>query len=251
MRIVFLAVDDEFAGIMQKYIYEAHPEWIVGSVIADSPIYKKSKVSAAIFVLRRCGLIYAIEMFRMKVVRKVMRRSPVATPSKLARAHGVELWVSSNINNDASRAKLSAWAPDFIVSTNFNHYIGQKVRSIATAGTWNVHKSLLPHYRGMAPTFHALLNGETEVGITIHRIAEGFDTGDIIAQRRVAIEEEDGVYELNLKTSEAGGRLLLELFESSEPAAVQSVPQPAGDWPNYSYPTPGQVREFLRKGCRF
>lgn len=251
MRIVFLAVDDEFAGSMQRHVYAAHPEWIFGSIVADSPIYKKNKFTAAMFVMRRCGLIYGTEMFRMKVVRKVMRRTPVATPSKLARAHGIELCVRANINDEESLSKLKCWSPDVIVSTNFNHYIGQKVCEIARAGTWNVHKSFLPAYRGMAPSFYALLNEEKEAGVTVHRIAKGFDTGDIIAQQRVAIDGQDGVYDLNLKTSEVGGRLLLDVLERGDPALVEAVPQPAGDWPTYSYPSRAQVRQFLQKGCRF
>ena len=70
MKIVFLAVDDEFAGLMQKYIYDKHPEWIVGSVISTCPIYKKSRVGAALFVVKQSGFTYFAEMVRMKLWKK-------------------------------------------------------------------------------------------------------------------------------------------------------------------------------------
>jgi methionyl-tRNA formyltransferase len=251
MRIVFLSVDDEFAGSMQRFVYEMHPEWIVASVISTCSIYKKSPLGAMLFVLRRSGLRYGAEMFRMKVVRRLARRQQMQTPSQLAHRHGVQTFSSGNINDAESVRRLTAWSPDLVISTNFSHYIGRHVRSIARLGTWNVHKSYLPHYRGMAPSFYALLNAEMRVGATIHLVADGFDTGDIVGQVRVAVVHGDSVYSLNRRTSEAGGRLLAHLLEGVESAAGTATPQPQGSWPSYSYPTRAHVREFLNKGLRF
>jgi len=64
MRIVFLSVDDEFAGLMQKYIYERHPDWVVGSVISKREIYRKNKVSAVLFILKTSGLFFFTQMFK-------------------------------------------------------------------------------------------------------------------------------------------------------------------------------------------
>ncbi len=58
MRIVLLAVDDEFAGEMQRFLYEKHPDWIVGSVISSCAIYKHTKLSGMAFVLRKSGLVF-------------------------------------------------------------------------------------------------------------------------------------------------------------------------------------------------
>jgi len=251
MRIVFLAVDDEFAGSMQKYLYDRHPDWVVGSVISTCAIYKKSKIGAMLFVLKRSGFRYGAEMFRMKVMRKLMPTGTQIRPSQLARKHNVEMLYSKNINDDASVARLKSWSPDLIVSTNFSHYVGDRVRRIARVGTWNLHKSYLPHYRGMAPSFYALLNGENRVGVTLHQIAKGFDTGDIIRQTEVPVTPVDSVYSLNQKTSDAGGRMMAQVFEEAEFARPVATPQPNGNWPNYSYPTRSDVRAFLEKGLRF
>jgi folate-dependent phosphoribosylglycinamide formyltransferase PurN len=251
MRIVFLAVDDEFAGRMQRHLYKRHPEWVVGSVLAVSPIYKKSGLRALLFVLRRSGFVYGWEMFRMKIVRNLRGGERPVTPSRLARQNGVEIAWSKNINEQASLNRLAAWTPDIIISTNFNHYIGMEVRRSAGHGTWNLHKSYLPHYRGMAPSFYALLNGERAVGATLHQVAKGFDTGDILRQVRVPIEQDDTVYTLNQKTSDAGGRMLDEFLHEYDPTTITASPQPLGNWPNYSYPTRADVKAFRTKGCRF
>jgi folate-dependent phosphoribosylglycinamide formyltransferase PurN len=251
MRIVLLSVDDEFAGSMQKYLYERHPEWVVGSVISACAIYKKSKLGAMLFVIRRSGLRYGAEMFRMKIIRKFMNSENKITPSELARRQNVEMYYSKNINDPPSLAKLKAWSPDLIISTNFSHYVGDRVRSIGRAGAWNLHKSYLPHYRGIAPSFYALLNGEKRVGVTLHQIAKGFDTGDIIRQTELPIASDDSVYTLNQKTSDAGGRMMAQVLEETEQKWPVPTAQPAGDWPNYSYPTRAHIQAFREKGLHF
>jgi folate-dependent phosphoribosylglycinamide formyltransferase PurN len=251
MRIVFLAVDDEFAGSMQRHFYERHPGWVVGSVVSTCVIYKKSYFGAMVFVFRRSGFWYGAEMFRMKVLRTILPRTTRSRPSQLAKKHHVDIFYSNNINDEIGIARLKSWSPDLIISTNFSHYVGNHVRDIARMGVWNVHKSYLPHYRGIAPNFYALLNGEKRVGVTLHQIAKGFDTGDIIRQVEIPVAPGDSVYSLNQKTSDEGGRMLAQVLEEAELQMPVATPQPPGNWPTYSYPTRAHIRAFREKGLRF
>jgi len=252
MRIVLLAVDDEFAGEMQRFLYESHPQWIVGSVISTRKIYKHSDLQAALMVLRKSGYFFLANMTYIKMLKYFLRKRKPFLPSQLAKQHGVEQFESLDINDLQSVAKLRSWNPDLIISTNFSHYIGKTVReAIARNGCWNLHKSLLPQYRGMAPSFHALLEGANTVGATLHLVAKGFDTGDVLAQVEVPIAESDSVYDLNRKTSMAGGKLLASFLEEYDPRSTKTMPQPAGDWRNYTYPTRAEVRAFRTKGLQF
>jgi folate-dependent phosphoribosylglycinamide formyltransferase PurN len=252
MRIVLLAVDDEFAGEMQRPLYEQHPEWIVGSVISSCAVYKHSSVGAAWMTLRASGVLFLLEMIRIKMLRRLIESETRVTPSRLAGAHGVAQFTSRNINDEAGVAKLCSWHPDLIISTNFSHYLGSTVRErIAKDGCWNLHKSLLPRYRGMAPSFHALLEGAPMVGATLHVVAKGFDTGDILDQAAIPVTPTDSVYSLNCRTSQAGGRLLATYLERFEPSTTRAVAQPPGDWKSYSYPTRSEVKAFRARGLRF
>jgi len=252
MRIVFLAVDDEFAGEMQRPLYESHPEWIVGSVISSCKVYKHSDFEAALMILRKSGFVFLVNMTYIKMLKYFLPKHKPFLPSQLATQHGVEQFKSVDINDLQSVGKLQSWSPDLIISTNFSHYIAKTVReAIARNGCWNLHKSLLPQYRGMAPSFHALLEGAEKVGATLHVVAKGFDTGDLLAQVEVPVIESDGVYDLNRKTSIAGGRLLASFLERYDPHSTKTIPQPSGDWRNYTYPTRAEVRAFRRKGLRF
>ena len=251
MRIIFLGVNDEFAGSMQRYVYEKHPEWVVGSVISTHPIYKRTKIGGLLFLIKSSGFTYLAEMIRMKMLRKGLRHGKTVTPEKLAKAHQVEVYRSCNINDTQSLARLAAWSPDLIISTNFSHYIGDRARRSSHFGTWNLHKSLLPHYRGMAPSFYALLNGEEKVGATLHKVAKGFDTGDILCQIEVPISDNDSVESLNRKTSELGGQMLARYLEEIDLSDIRAAPQPQGKWPNYSYPTRLDIGVFRKMGCKF
>ncbi len=252
MRIVLLAVDDEFAGEMQRFLYESHPEWVVGSVISTCKIHKHSDFSAALIVYRKSGLTFLANMTYIKLLKYFLGKRKPFLPTKLAKQHGVEQFMSFDINSPESLDKLRSWKPDLIISTNFSHYIGKTVReSIGRNGCWNLHKSLLPQYRGMAPSFHALLEGAEKVGATLHLVAKGFDTGDVLAQVEVPIEKRDTIYDLNKKTATAGGRLLASFLERYDPATTKPSPQPVGDWKNYTYPSRAEVRAFRKKGLRF
>ncbi len=252
MKIVLLAVDDEFAGEMQRFLYDALPDWIVGSVISSCEIYKHSRLHAILFIVQKSGFVFLAKMIYIKIVRLFLDRKKRFLPSQLAKAHGIEQLVSSNINDPDSVAKLRSWNPDLIISTNFSHYIGKTVReSIARYGCWNVHKSLLPHYRGMAPSFHALLEGATKVGATLHIVSKGFDEGDLLAQVEVPVTKADSVYSLNRKTSQAAGRLLASFLQNYDPGATKAIPQPEGSWKSYTYPSRAEVTAFRRKGLHF
>ena len=251
MRVVFLAVDDEFAGLMQKGVYERHPDWVVGCVISSSFLYRKSNLSAALFLIKHSGFRYLGQMFKMKMIRKLVNGAEATSATMLAKKHDVEIYRTADINNAEGLAKLRAWRPDLIISTNFSQYVGKEARSIPTVGAWNVHKSYLPHYRGMAPNFYALMEGAESVGATLHVLAKGFDTGDILDQVKTPIPPGASVYDLNKATASDGGRVLLNVLERMQTSPVAGTPQPEGNWRTYTYPTRADVQQFRRKGLRF
>ncbi|MDX5345803.1 MAG: methionyl-tRNA formyltransferase, partial [Hymenobacteraceae bacterium] len=93
-------------------------------------------------------------------------------------------------------------------------------------GTFNIHASLLPQYRGAAPINWAIINGEKETGVTSFFLRHAIDTGDIIFQERVPILEEDNVGTLYEKLKQAGAELALQTIRALEKGDVPRVPQP-------------------------
>jgi methionyl-tRNA formyltransferase len=92
-------------------------------------------------------------------------------------------------------------------------------------GTLNVHASLLPKYRGAAPITHAILNGEKQTGVTIMRIDEGMDTGDILTQRATSISDTCTTGELEELLAVEGAALLMETIGGYLKGEIRPIPQ--------------------------
>lgn len=93
-------------------------------------------------------------------------------------------------------------------------------------GTFNLHASLLPQYRGAAPINWAIINGEEKTGVTTFFIDEKIDTGEIIANKEVIIEKEETAETLHDKLMEEGSEIVLETLELIERGTAEPIPQP-------------------------
>jgi methionyl-tRNA formyltransferase len=106
--------------------------------------------------------------------------------------------------------------PELIVVAAYGKILPVDILELPRLGCVNVHSSLLPKYRGAAPINWAILNGESESGVTIMYMAEGLDTGDIIAQRATPIALDDTASTLHDRLAEMGAGLLTEVVAQLE-----------------------------------
>jgi len=107
-------------------------------------------------------------------------------------------------------AALAAWKPDLIAVAAFGRILPPAVLTLPPQGCINVHGSLLPKYRGAGPIQWAIINGESETGITTMLMDEGMDTGAMLLQEKIAIAPDDTAGTLSPRMAELGGRLLVE-----------------------------------------
>jgi methionyl-tRNA formyltransferase len=113
-----------------------------------------------------------------------------------------------HIKNDDFHAVMREFKPDIIVLTAYGKILPGNIINLPPLGTINVHGSLLPRYRGAAPIQWALINAETETGVTIMQMDEGIDTGDILMQEKIPISAGDTAGTLSVKLAELGGAAL-------------------------------------------
>jgi methionyl-tRNA formyltransferase len=106
--------------------------------------------------------------------------------------------------------ELRGLRPDLVVVAAYGQILPGSILNLPVFGCINVHTSLLPKYRGAGPIQWAIINGETETGVTIMRMDEGLDTGDILSQERITIEPDDTSATLHNKLAEIGARLLVQ-----------------------------------------
>ncbi|MGK8485811.1 methionyl-tRNA formyltransferase [Nocardia asiatica] len=120
---------------------------------------------------------------------------------ELARAHGIPVHVTERA--DAATIDLVKRAePDVIVVNSWYTWMPAELYDLPPHGTLNLHDSLLPKFTGFSPVLWALISGAAETGLTVHRMDEGLDTGDILVQRSIPIGPTDTGTELVLRGME-------------------------------------------------
>ncbi|WP_337262447.1 MULTISPECIES: bifunctional UDP-4-amino-4-deoxy-L-arabinose formyltransferase/UDP-glucuronic acid oxidase ArnA [unclassified Serratia (in: enterobacteria)] len=133
--------------------------------------------------------------------------------SSVAR-QGAELdlpvYAPEDVNHPLWVERIRELQPDIIFSFYYRNMLSEEVLSLAPKGGFNLHGSLLPRYRGRAPVNWALLNGEKETGVTLHKMVKRPDAGDIVGQHKVAISSSDTALTLHKKVLEAAQALLKE-----------------------------------------
>lgn len=150
------------------------------------------------------------------------------TPSPVKRrALDLELpvWQPETLKDAALLDELAALAPDAIVVVAYGLLLPRPVLELPRHGCVNVHASLLPRWRGAAPIARAILAGDSETGITIMRMNEGLDTGEILSREVCPIEPEATAGELHDRLAEQGASLLLRTLEDLEAGRAAPVPQ--------------------------
>ncbi len=134
--------------------------------------------------------------------------------AKLAHEHGIPVHTESDFASLAVVEGIKALAPDLILSFYYRSMIPVNVLALAPLGAFNLHGSLLPGYRGRAPLNWAILNGETQTGVTLHVMVERADAGDIVDQEAVAIGADETAGEVQKRIPAAAVAVLNRQIEN-------------------------------------
>ncbi|HAC20969.1 MAG TPA: methionyl-tRNA formyltransferase [Porphyromonadaceae bacterium] len=137
---------------------------------------------------------------------------------------GLPLLQPEKLKDETFLADLKAWNADLQIVVAFR-MLPEIVWNMPRLGTFNLHASLLPQYRGAAPINWAVINGDTETGITTFFLTHEIDTGRIIKQEKVAIEESDNAGIVHDKLMELGARLVVETVDAILDGSIESVEQ--------------------------
>lgn len=127
--------------------------------------------------------------------------------------------------------KVKSLNADIAVVCSFNYKIPKVLLNSVKDGFINVHPSLLPKYRGANPYTAAIANGEAETGVTLHFMDESFDTGDIVAQRKINLSEFETMGTLFNRTNLIALEMLMGTLKSYENGELERTKQPEGEYP--------------------
>ncbi len=187
---------------------------------------------------------FAVESLDALIKAGIDVAAVVTMPDKIAgRGHKL---IQSDVKKYALQHNLPVLQPQKLKSSEFVdtlreinadlfiviafRMLPEVVWTMPPLGTFNLHASLLPKYRGAAPINHAVINGETKTGVTTFFLKHEIDTGDIISQDEIDILPDDNAGTVHDKLMHLGAKKVVETVKEIENGTLKTYPQPEGDF---------------------
>ncbi|WGH27427.1 MAG: methionyl-tRNA formyltransferase [Candidatus Bostrichicola ureolyticus] len=156
-----------------------------------------------------------------KFYRKKLIESAV---KKFALLYRLPILQPKNLKDPTFLNKLKSYKADLQIVVDFR-MLPQQVWSLPILGTFNLHASLLPQYRGAAPIQWAIINGETETGLTTFFLDDKIDTGDILLQRKITIGIKETAGNLSNRMAYMGSDLVIDTLKGLVNKNIKAIPQ--------------------------
>jgi methionyl-tRNA formyltransferase len=153
------------------------------------------------------------------------QRVSVGPVKAVALDRGVEVLQPEKLARDLWEAPISAATPDLGVVAAYGKILPEWLLSLPPLGLINVHASLLPAYRGASPIHRAIMNGDTQTGVTIMRVVKALDAGAMLAKAAVPIGPDDRTDDLERVLAGVGARLLVETVDRLARGPIAETPQ--------------------------
>lgn len=145
---------------------------------------------------------------------------------KCAMQHDVAVYQPAGLKDPEVQNRLAEFAPDLMVIVAYGLLLPPEVLSLPGTGCINVHASVLPRWRGAAPIQSAILAGDRQTGVSLMQMAEGLDTGPVVAVEQTAIGTHETAGELHDRLAELGADLLIRCLDPILDGTLSAVAQP-------------------------
>ncbi len=145
--------------------------------------------------------------------------------AELAASKGIPVFAPEDINHPIWAKRIRAMKPDILFSFYYRNMVRKPILDIPPAGALNLHGSLLPKYRGRCPINWVLVHGEKETGVTLHHMTPKPDDGDIVAQRKIAISDDDTAKTLFDRCTATAAAMLDDILPALKQNTAPRTPQ--------------------------
>lgn len=157
--------------------------------------------------------------FNISYSSKKVSISNYADLKEIANKHSIPYYQIESIKGkkiEDYKNIIKSFNLDLLLVLGWYHMLPKAIRELGKYGAWGIHASLLPNYAGGAPLNWAIIKGEKETGVTLFRMENGVDDGDIISQKIFTIDYEDTINEVYIKATNASKEILLESISNIE-----------------------------------
>jgi methionyl-tRNA formyltransferase len=174
---------------------------------------------------------------------------PVTVLEKIKKLNGNPTVIyTNNINEESVFIIIRKFNPDIILAAGAAHIIHDRIINLSKLFSINIHSSILPAYAGSSPYFWVLKNNENKTGATIHEMNDKVDSGDILLQKSIIIENHDSVLSLSQKISKLNNEILFNFFTNNfDKAKKQNLKLRS----HFKSPSKKDIEDFVTNGKHF
>ncbi|HPQ70496.1 MAG TPA: formyltransferase family protein [bacterium] len=259
MRIVLITQDAPI--YLHEFLFrffrrlQATKHRIVGVVVESSltkpffsEVFYRLRLYGPWDFLRTALMIFGNKLWSTLYALGLSKRC--ASVDNVVREFALPLMKTAGINSPEFLAYLRSNEVDLVVSVASPVIFKKELLQTPKRGCINYHSALLPRYRGIQPLFWALLNGEPEVGVSVHEMDRKLDNGPILVQKRIPVEAGDTLHSLYWKTFKVGPDALLNALDLLESGEEKRLPNAAENATYFGHPQPEDTRNLKRQGKR-
>jgi methionyl-tRNA formyltransferase len=247
VKIVFLTTDDPiylpdfFETVLAERARDTEHVYVV------PPLYKgQTRLEAASRYLRTFGPLAFLRLASRVLGARVRGRSL----ERICRRKGVACSEVDDVNAEPFLEELRTLDPSVIVSVSCPQIFRKSLIDLPRLGILNIHGAILPHYRGVMPSFWMLANGENDAGVSIYFVNEQIDAGDLCGQRVFDVLPDDSLDSFLRRSKTIAAELLLEVLGEMESNTLGRTPLDLTKGSYYSWPDRAAVKRFRAAGRR-
>lgn len=260
MEIIFFTQEDPFYVKIFFDEFFANYKHLdeIKAVVISRPMGQKSLFNLAKQMYGLYGPINFIRVGLKFVYYKLMSKKQINknessvipktySVEQTTKSYGIKVIKCDALNSEYFLSLIKKYNADLFISVASPIIFKEQLINTSGLDCINIHNAPLPKYRGMLPNFWQLYHGEKEAGITIHRIAQGIDTGDIIAQHFLPVEPDETLNDLIVKTKKKNAWMIMDVIEDFRNGIIK-YEKMQGKGSYFTFPTFKDVREFNKRG---
>lgn len=245
MKIVFLTTDDPL--YLPEFFDTVLPQCpgLVAGVCMVPPLYRKETTWDGVRKYYRTFGFFDSVRLANRVVGARLRGQSIAS---VCARNGVSLENVADVNAPGFLQRLRQIEPDVLVSVSCPQIFKLPLIQLPPRGILNIHGAILPHYRGVMPSFWMLANGEKQAGVSIYFVNEKIDAGELCAQEVFDVLPGESLDGFLRRSKGIAARMLLDVLGrmQREDLARRPLDLAAGSY--YSWPEPEAVARFRAQG---
>jgi methionyl-tRNA formyltransferase len=244
-RLIFCTYSSIYSSIVLKKLLNDRSLEVVAIINSNRVINPNyGFIKGALTQIKLSGWRYASYLFMVTDLFSWL--NPSQTVHGLAKKNTIPVFDTNDINSSESLDFIDSKQPDVLLAAHFNQLIKTPLLNRTCL---NIHPSLLPAYKGVDPVFYALLDQQKSLGVTLHKMAESFDTGEVLLQKEFQVPSDASVFSGNCFLFEAGVDLAIHYLVAEEKTEQSKKNISTADNMDYdSWPSRASISKLKQQG---